>query len=218
MVYRHQLAILLAFAAPFVASQAAAAPGTSRLDVTRDTSPETVTPEPAERLAERVGVHTGGGVLFGLLPSPVVAAFAGVDVAILDRMIVSVSAMLSGHTRSQLVTGRFEAQLVAGRAAMCHRAQAGGGVTLNFCTGAAVGRYLARGYGYLTNRRANLPWTAGFSHTGLRVLDGPVKLELGVEGYVNVIRPRLTVEGAIDDPLTMPFIAWSSMLELLFVF
>lgn len=187
-------------------------------EVRRDTPPSAAASTPGQPSAERVSLRAGAGVLFGLLPSPVIAALVGGDIAIFDSSIyVSVSAMLTGQTRNDLATGQVKAQIAAGRGALCYLLRAAW-VSLCACPGIAIGGYITRGDNYDSNRNANLPWAGAFGHTGLRVFDGALKLELSVEGYVNFVRPSLWVEGTIDEPLTTPVFAASSTAELLVVF
>ncbi|HKP57751.1 MAG TPA: hypothetical protein VJV78_13560 [Polyangiales bacterium] len=187
-------------------------------DMRRDTPPPTPASRPGKRPADRYSVRAGAGVLFGLLPSPVVAALAGGDIGIFDgSLYISVSALLSGQTRDDLATGQLTAQLVAGRGALCYRVQTEW-VALCVCPGVSIGGYITHGDDYDQDRDANLPWVAAFAHTGLRVFDGALKLELSVEGYANIVRPSMWVEGSSDEPFTAPVFALSSMAELLFVF
>jgi hypothetical protein len=196
------------------------------------TAPPTVTREPVDRAHEessevspgsnsgisalRLSLQVGGNVVFEVLPAPVVAGSLGAELGIGEHASVRLSGLLTAQTRSPLAGADALASLIGGQGSMCWRAHFEW-FALNPCLGAIAGRVAARGDGYLRNDAADVFWLATLAHVGVRLFErGPVGVELGVDGYVNLVRPDLRVDAASEGRAVTPPLALSSGLDLIF--
>lgn len=161
-----------------------------------------------------VELHAGARWLANALPSPVWTGALGFALWIGRELSVDLSAMASTVATSPLAGGSVETRLVGGELLGCY-ALGLGEVLAQGCAGAAFGACRAQGRDYPVDfPSATRLWTAGNARLSLAwPRQESVSLRLAIQGYLNLVRPELRVDGA-SEQLQAPWLGFAAGLDL----
>jgi len=191
--------------APEVTAERDAAPATPGSAITNGSEPA------ADRA--RVHLHAAGAVLVAAMPEPLIAFGAGGDLQ-LDGLLFGLSLIATTESEQVFARGVAASQLFAARLRACMLWDAAG-VELEGCAGTLVGAARASGTGYDEDMSATMGWIAPLLRAGIRFpRSGPLSLRLALEGMVNLVQPRLIVEGEPPEHAAGGVVAGGAGLEL----
>lgn len=190
--------------------------------------------EPAQTAADRLAasarriaprVYAGGGVMYRVLPELVPAFELGTDLALesfrlgrdmpLTWLRLDAALLATLQTSTKIGPGILHGNLLGGRVLTCSEVPLAA-FAIATCSGVGGGAALASGRGYFQPKHAAAAWLAGIARGYARFpASGVVSLRLAADLLVNIIRPRLVVEGDNGETRTAGVVGVAGSLELL---
>lgn len=171
-----------------------------------------------KRVSFRLGA--GGGILGGVLPKESFWGIGSLDILLGRAFSAGIGGGATPRVATDLDRGTVRSSMVAARLQGCFE-PTWGMARPGVCLGIQGGRMAASATGLVGARRADSYWAAGVLRLGLRVPSrGPLGVHLSTDGYVNFLRPgvSLVVEEADDLQDNAPLVGYSGNLEFFWVF
>lgn len=143
----------------------------------------------------QTALHAGARVMLEVLPAPVAAFSAGVELPLAARFDLQLSALASMRAETELAPATVRTQLLGAELVGC--AHAASLPYLYGCLGLSGGAVRAAGDGYAQDRATTLAWLAGLARAAFRLsLTALTALQLTAGAHVNVFRPELLLLGS----------------------
>jgi hypothetical protein len=193
----------------------------------KDQEPEQT--EADRRAASARGVaprlYAGGGVIYKVLPELVPAFALGTDLPLdsfrlgrewpLTWLRLDAALLATLQTSTDIGPGQLKANLLGGRVLTCSEV-ALAAFAIATCSGVGGGAALASGSNYIVRKHAAAVWLAGIARVSVRFpASSVVSLRLAADGLVNIVRPKLVVEGDNGETRTAGVVGIAGSLELL---
>ncbi|HET8939843.1 MAG TPA: hypothetical protein VFN67_40665 [Polyangiales bacterium] len=141
-------------------------------------------------------LRAGARYIWRALPINTLVLTAGGELATSRRTSVVVSALIGLPANKRVEGGELRNQLFGGEGLGCIGVPLFGPMAGRACGGLSGGAVAVAGTGFDRNGSATLLWLAGVARVGLMVAsDGPLALQVHIDGYLNALRNELQTIG-----------------------